>query len=93
MATSGKKKLYRVRLSEVPEGPILGLEVRNVTLKQLTQILKWTGVEIIIASENSLKEEDLLVCFYVARTIEGANVLEKIEAKISKIELLRTSFG
>jgi len=87
-----KKRFYRVRLSELPEGPILGLEVRNVALKQLTQILKWTGVEIIITFENNLKEEDLLVCFYVARKVDEVNVLEKVEGKVSKVELLRTSF-
>jgi len=87
-----KKRFYRVRLSELPEGPILGLEVRNVTLKQLTQILKWVGREIIIASEGGLTIDDLVVCFYTPRTIEGIDVLEKIEAKISRVELLRTSF-
>jgi len=92
VATSGKK-LYRIYLAGLPEKPIAGLEVRDTALKGLIQILKWVGCEIIVTLENSLREEDLLVCFYVARTIEGANMLEKIEAKISRVELLRTSFS
>ena len=86
------KRFYRLLLNELPEGPILGLEVRNVALKQLIQILKWVGREIIIASEGGLTIDDLLVCFYTPRTEEGVDVLEKVEAKIFGIEPLRTSF-
>jgi len=85
-----KKRLYRIYLAGLPEEPIAGLEVRDTTLKQLVQILKWVGFEVIVAFESSLRVEDLLVCFYIARRIEGADVLEKAEAKISKIELLRS---
>jgi len=40
MATSGKKKLYRIYLAGLPEEPIAGLEVRDTALKGLIQILK-----------------------------------------------------
>jgi len=92
MATSGKKKFYRISLAGLPEKPIAGLEIKDTALKGLIQILKWVGCEIIVAQEGGLRSEDLLVCFYTSRTVEGVNILEKVEGKVSKVELLRTSF-
>jgi len=87
MATSGKK-LYRIYLAGLPEEPIAGLEVRDTALKGLIKILKWVGCEIIVTSDGWLRSEDLIVCFYTLRAVEEVNILQKIEGKISKVELL-----
>ena len=85
-----KKRLYRIYLAGLPEEPIAGLEVRDTALKGLIKILKWVGCEIIVAQEGGLRVEDLLICFYTSRTVEGSNILEKVEGKISRVELLRS---
>jgi hypothetical protein len=73
---------------ETPENP-KGIELRHLNI--LLPILRWCGGELVFYAYYDVTPENLLPCFYVVEKMEEATILKKVEARIGKLELLRTT--
>jgi hypothetical protein len=73
---------------ETPENP-KGIELRHLNI--LLPILRWRGGELVFYAYYDVAPGNLLPCFYVAEKMEEATILKKVEARIEKLELLRTT--
>jgi hypothetical protein len=88
-AKNNYRRIYRVYLEEVPESPA-GLEVR--CFNDLLQLIRWRARELVITSTHDLTPESLSIIFYVKKSESREGIiLEKVEGKIERIELLRTT--
>jgi hypothetical protein len=83
------RRIYRVYLKEVPESPA-GIEIK--CFNNLLQLIRWRARELVITSTHDLTPESLSIIFYVKKSESREGIiLEKIEGKIERIELLRTA--
>jgi hypothetical protein len=84
----GSQRVYKAYVNGIPQSP-RGIELRYYN--NLLPILRWHGEEIIFYSSYDVIPENLLLCFYIAEKMEEATILKKVEARIEKLELLRTT--
>ena len=84
----GYQRVYRAYLVEIPENP-KGIELRH--FNNLLPILRWCGGELVFYAYYDVIPENLLPCFYVAEKTEETMIFRKVEAKVERISLLKTT--
>jgi len=82
------QRVYRAYLMEIPENP-KGIELRY--FNNLLPLIRWHGEELIFYSNYDVIPENLLPCFYIAEKMEEGTILRKLEAKVERISLLKST--